>query len=189
MSTKKLQAMPYDVFTRNQAALPQFKRLCNRTIRATRDGQQLAPRRTKHDVYYRLFEEFGVLLDMQHDLLLEIEASMDSIRHLHEFRKQHLTQHTYEFKPVRNRPPTPAPIHNPDFTWSHGPCTVAFTVILQKHDTTCQVSIRILFLQLQFQRIYNDDCHHERETKMDWSGPIIDLQQQSSPWLCLLIPH
>jgi hypothetical protein len=39
MSTKKLQAMPYDVFTRKQAALPQFKRLCNRTISATRDGQ------------------------------------------------------------------------------------------------------------------------------------------------------
>jgi hypothetical protein len=110
MSTKKLQTMPYDVFTRKQVALPQFKRLCTRTIRATRDGQQLAPRRTKHDVYYRLFEEFGILLDMQHDLLLEIEESMDSVRHLHEFRKQHLTQHTYEFKPVKNRPPTPAPI-------------------------------------------------------------------------------
>jgi hypothetical protein len=110
MTTKKLQTMPYDVFTRKQAALPQFKRLCTRTIRATRDGQQLAPRRTKHDVYYRLFEEFGILLDMQHDLLLEIEESMDSVRHLHEFRKQHLTQHTYEFKPVKNRPPTPAPI-------------------------------------------------------------------------------
>ena len=110
MTTKKLQTMPYDVFTRKQSALPQFKRLCTRTIRATRDGQQLAPRRTKHDVYYRLFEEFGILLDMQNDLLSEIEESMDSIRHLHEFRKQHLTQHTYEFKPVKNRPPTPAPI-------------------------------------------------------------------------------
>jgi hypothetical protein len=80
MSTKKLQAMPYNVFTRKQAALPQFKRLCNRTIRATRDGQQLAPRRTKYDVYYRLFEEFGVLLDMQNGLLLEIEESMDSVK-------------------------------------------------------------------------------------------------------------
>ncbi len=86
----------------------QFKRLCNRTIRATRDDQQLAPRRTKHDVYYRLFEEFGVLLDMQNDLLLKIEESMDSVKNLHEFRQQHLAQHTYEFKPVKNRPPTPA---------------------------------------------------------------------------------
>ena len=68
MSPKKLQAMSYDVFTRKQAALPQFKRLCTRTIRATRDGQQLAPRRTKHDVYYRLFEEFVFLLDMQNVL-------------------------------------------------------------------------------------------------------------------------
>ena len=109
MSSKHLQSMPYDVFTRKQAALPQFKRLCKRTIRATRDGQQLAPRRTKHDIYYRLFEEFMTLLDMQNDLLLEIEESMDSVKHLHEFRQQHLTQHTFEFKPVKNRPPTPAP--------------------------------------------------------------------------------
>ncbi len=112
MSSKHLlvQLIPYDVFTRKQAALPQFKRLYKRTLRATRDGQQLAPRRTKNDIYYRLFEEFATLLDMQNDPLLEIEESMDSVRHLHEFRKQHLTQHTYEFKPVKNRPPTPAPI-------------------------------------------------------------------------------
>ncbi len=43
MSTKKLQAMPYDVFTRKQVALPQFKRLCNRTIRVER----LTTNRTK----------------------------------------------------------------------------------------------------------------------------------------------
>ena len=76
MTSKKIQTMPYDVFTHKQAALPQFKKLCNRTIRATRDGQQLAPRRTKHDVHYRLFEEFMILLDMQNDLLLEIEESI-----------------------------------------------------------------------------------------------------------------
>ncbi len=83
MSTPKLQA-PSDVFTRKQAALPQFKRLCNRTIRASRDGQQIAPRLTKHDYYYKLFENFVDILDMQNDLLLEIEESMDSIRDLHE---------------------------------------------------------------------------------------------------------
>ncbi len=104
--------MPHDVFTRRQAALPQFKRLCTRTIRATRDGQQLAPRRTKHDVYYRLFEEFVYLLDLQNDLLLEIEETMDSLRDLHEFRKKNSTQPTYEFKPVKNRPPTPLPRPN-----------------------------------------------------------------------------
>ncbi len=43
MSPKKLQALPYDDINRKQAALPQFKHLCRRTIRATRDGQQLAP--------------------------------------------------------------------------------------------------------------------------------------------------
>ncbi len=112
MSVTKLQSMSYEVFTRKQAALPQFKRLCTRTIRATRDGQQLAPRRNKHDFYYRLFENFVDILDMQNDLLLEIEETMDSLRDLHEFRKKNLTQHTYEFKPVQDRSPTPAPKPN-----------------------------------------------------------------------------
>ncbi len=57
-----------------------------------------------------LFEYYD--LDMQNDLLLEIEETMDSLRDLHEFRQQNLTQHTYEFKPVKNRPPTPAPKQN-----------------------------------------------------------------------------
>ncbi len=90
MSPKKLQALSYDIFHTKQAALPRFKRLCRRTIRATKDGQHLAPRLSKHDFYYRLFEEFVFLLDLQNDLLLEIN----------------------EFKPVKNRPPTPLPRPN-----------------------------------------------------------------------------
>ena len=109
---QKLHAMPFDVFTRKQAALPQFKRLYKRTLRATRDGQKLAPRNTKHEFYYRLFEEFVFLLDMQNDQLLEIEETMDSLVELHEYRKQTLTQHAYEFKPVKDRPPTPLPRPN-----------------------------------------------------------------------------
>ena len=110
MSSKKIQSMSYDVFDRKRATLPQFKKLCNRTIRAARDGQQLAPRRTKHDVYYRLFEEFLILLDMQNDLLLEIEESIVAFTDLQEFRKKwHSTSVEQQFKPVKERPPTPAP--------------------------------------------------------------------------------
>ena len=115
MSMQKLHQMPFDVFERKQSALPQFKRLYKRTLRATRDGQKLAPRNTKHEFYYRLFEEFVFLLDMQHDQLLEIEETMDSLVELHEYRKQTLTQQTkqsYEFKPVKDRPPTPLPRPN-----------------------------------------------------------------------------
>jgi hypothetical protein len=110
MSSKKIQSMSYDVFDRKRATLPQFKKLCNRTIRAARDGQQLAPRRTKHDVYYRLFEEFLILLDMQNDLLLEIEESITAFTDLQEFRKKwHSTSIEHQFKPVKERTPTPAP--------------------------------------------------------------------------------
>ena len=110
MSSKNIQSMSYDVFDRKRATLPQFKKLCNRTIRATRDGQQLAPRRTKHDVYYRLFQEFMVLLDMQNDLLLEIEESITAFTDLQEFRKKwHSTSIENQFKPVKERTPTPAP--------------------------------------------------------------------------------
>ena len=101
--------MPLEDFTKKHAALPQFKRLYRRTLRATRDGQQLAPRRTKHDFYYRLFDEFVYLLDMQNDQLLEIEETMDSLRELHEYRKNTSTQHTIAFKPVKDRPPSPLP--------------------------------------------------------------------------------
>jgi hypothetical protein len=111
-SMKKLHAMPLEDFTKKHAALPQFKRLYRCTLRATRDGQQLAPRRTKHDFYYRLFDEFVYLLDMQNDQLPEIEETMDSLRELHDFRKQTLTRPTIGFKPVKNRPPTPLPRPN-----------------------------------------------------------------------------
>ncbi len=65
------------------------------------DGKELAPRWTKHDYYYKLFDEFVDLLDMQNDQLLEIEETMDSLRELHEYRKQTLTQPPIEFKPVK----------------------------------------------------------------------------------------
>ena len=126
MSMQKLHQMPFDVFERKQSALPQFKRLYKRTLRATRDGQKLAPRNTKHEFYYRLFEEFVFLLDMQNDQLLEIEETMDSLVELHEYRKQTLTQQTHEFKPVKDRPPTPLPrpnlrmiLRNVDLTLAH----------------------------------------------------------------------
>ena len=117
MSMQKLHQMPFDVFERKQSALPQFKRLYKRTLRATRDDQKLAPRNTRHEFYYRLFEEFVFLLDMQNDQLLEIEETMESLVELHEYRKQTLTQQTltqqtYEFKPVKDRPPTPLPRPN-----------------------------------------------------------------------------
>ena len=112
MSMQKLHQMPFDVFERKQSALPQFKRLYKRTLRATRDGQKLAPRNTKHEFYYRLFEEFVFLLDMQNDQLLEIEETMDSLVELHEYRKKTLAQHAYEVKPVKDRPPTPLPRPN-----------------------------------------------------------------------------
>jgi hypothetical protein len=108
-SMKKLHAMPPDVFTQKHAALPKFKRLYRRTLRVTMDGKQLAPRRTKHDHYYKLFDEFVDLLDMQNDQLLEIEETMDSLHELNEYWKSTLTQPTIEFKPVKNRPPTPLP--------------------------------------------------------------------------------
>jgi hypothetical protein len=81
------------------------------------DGQMLAPRKSKHEYHYRLFGDFMEILQYEHDRLLEIEEAMTSLRDLHEFRKQNTFQ-TVEtctapaFKPVKNRPPTPAKLLN-----------------------------------------------------------------------------
>ncbi len=106
-TSKKLQSMTYENFTKKHASLPHFKRLCEQTIRATRDGQQLAPRIGANGFYYRLFENFADILQEQHNQILDIQESMDNLRDLYEYRKQHSKQQTYTFKPVKERPPTP----------------------------------------------------------------------------------
>jgi hypothetical protein len=113
VNTKKLYAMSYEDFNRKHTALPRYKRLCERTIKVTMDGQMLAPRRTKLEYHYRLFGDLQEILQYEHDRLLEIEEAMDSLRDLHEFRQQnifHPVKETEEkeLKPVKNRPPTPA---------------------------------------------------------------------------------
>jgi hypothetical protein len=114
LTSKKLYAMSCDVFDKKKAALPQYKRLCDRTIRVTMDGQILAPRKSRHEYHYRLFEDFLDILRQESDRLLEIEEAMESLHDLHEFRRQNtfktveLPQNEYTFKPVKNRPPTPA---------------------------------------------------------------------------------
>jgi hypothetical protein len=113
VNTKKLYAMSYEDFNCKHTALPRYKRLCDRTIKVTMDGQMLAPRRTKHEYHYRLFGDLQEILQYEHDRLLEIEEAMESLRDLHEFRYQHTFKPVkettpVELKPVKNRPPTPA---------------------------------------------------------------------------------
>ena len=123
LTSKKLYALSCDVFERKKAALPRYKRLCERTIRVTMDGQSLAPRQSKHHYHYRLFADLLEILQQEHDRLLEIEEAMGSLLDLQEFlRAAHRTQQTFttaelgqngsSFKPVKNRPPTPAKLLN-----------------------------------------------------------------------------
>ncbi len=83
-TNKKLQFMTHENFTKKHASLPQFKRLCERTIRAARDRQQLAPRFGEHGFYYRLFENFADVLQEQHNQILDIQESTDNLRDLFE---------------------------------------------------------------------------------------------------------
>jgi hypothetical protein len=71
MTSKKLQSTTHETFTKKHAALPQFKRLCERTIRAAKDGQQLAQRIGKDGFYYRLFENFADILQKQHNQIVD----------------------------------------------------------------------------------------------------------------------
>jgi hypothetical protein len=76
-ANKKLQSMTHETFTKKHAALPPFKRLCERTIRAAKDGQQVAPRIGKDGFHYRLFENFADIPQEQHNQILDIQESMD----------------------------------------------------------------------------------------------------------------
>jgi hypothetical protein len=73
--------MPFDEFHKHKTALPQYKRLCDRTIRVTMGGQLRAPRTSKHGYHYRLFADFM-------EMLLEIEEAMELLRDLHDFRRK-----------------------------------------------------------------------------------------------------
>jgi hypothetical protein len=59
--------MSYESFTKKQAAFPQYKRLCDRTIRVTMDGKMLAPRRSKHEYHYRLLDDLLEILQIEND--------------------------------------------------------------------------------------------------------------------------
>jgi hypothetical protein len=100
VTNKNLYDMSYESFTKKQAAFSQYKRLCDRTIRVTMDGKMLTPRRSKHEYHYRLFDDLLEILRIENDRLLEIEEAMESLRDLHEFRKE---QH---FKPVHHNDST-----------------------------------------------------------------------------------
>jgi hypothetical protein len=103
LTTKQLTAMSSDVFDKKKAPLPQYKRLCDRTIRVTMNGKIIAPRQSSHEYHYRLFGDFLEILELEQDRLREIEEAMENLKDLHEFRKQQ----TDELKSVKTRPPTP----------------------------------------------------------------------------------
>ncbi len=95
LTSEKLKEMHPDVFETKKAALPQYKRLCDRTIRITMDGQLLAPRKSSHEYHYRLFEEFLEILQLEQDRLHDIAETMENLQQLLKFRKQkHLQQQT-----------------------------------------------------------------------------------------------
>jgi hypothetical protein len=122
-------------------------------LQCTMDGQLLAPRKSKDEYHYRRLGYFLEILQIEHDCFLEIKEAMDSLKDLHEFRRQSTfktvdpPQTEYSFKPVKNRPPIPAKLLSLRELMAHGPCSVTFTFILQKCGTTSNVSIRILFSQ------------------------------------------
>ncbi len=117
---------------------------------------------------------------MQNDQLLEIEETMNSLRELHEYWKQVLTQPTIELTPVKNRPPTPLPrpnrrqiLRNADLTLSQ---SSSFRGLSPRQSveyvtqTTTVISIRILIIKFQLQRIdnyYNVHHHYNHEARME----------------------
>ncbi len=70
--------------------LERISKLCVRSIRATRHGQQLAPKVGPYAHYYRLFDDFCEILQLERDTILT--------------QKEYLLDHEYRLVP---KPPTP----------------------------------------------------------------------------------
>ena len=85
--------MTQEKFNTTIRNLNRISKLCNRSIRATRHGQRLAPKVGPYAHYYRLFDDFCEILQLESDRILT--------------QKEYLLDHEYRLVP---KPPTPPKI-------------------------------------------------------------------------------
>ena len=173
--------MSYEDFNRKHTALPRYKRLCERTIKVTMDGQMLAPRRTKLEYHYRLFGDLQEILQYEHDRLLEIEEAMDSLRDLQEFRQQNTFQPVKEtaqkeLKPVKK--PTTHPGNTTAHEGYHRSYVVTFPRTSQKPNSNACLTFWIFIIRFIFERIYNDNHDNRQDFLESPDQSLITKQQQ-----------
>jgi hypothetical protein len=85
--------MTQEKFNTTIRNLNRISKLCTRSIRATRHGQRLAPKVGPYAHYYRLFDDFCEILQLESDRILT--------------QKEYLLDHEYRLVP---KPPTPPKI-------------------------------------------------------------------------------
>jgi hypothetical protein len=85
--------MTQEKFNNTIRNLNRISKLCNRSIRATRHGQRLAPKVGPYAHYDRLFDDFCEILQLESDRILT--------------QKEYLLDHEYRLVP---KPPTPPKI-------------------------------------------------------------------------------
>jgi hypothetical protein len=85
--------MTQEQFNQTIRNLNRITKLCARSIRATRHGQRIAPKVGPYAHYYRLFDDFCEILQLESDRILT--------------QKEYLLDHEYRLVP---KPPTPPKI-------------------------------------------------------------------------------
>jgi hypothetical protein len=85
--------MTQEKFNNTIRNLNRISKLCTRSIRATRHGQRLAPKVGPYAHYYRLFDDFCEILQLESARILT--------------QKEYLLDHEYRLVP---KPPTPPKI-------------------------------------------------------------------------------
>ena len=85
----------FDTKIRN---LNRIATLCTRSIRATKHGQQLAPKIGPYAHYYRLFDDFREILQLENDSILT--------------QKEYLLDHEYRLVPKPPKPPKMTGLRN-----------------------------------------------------------------------------
>jgi hypothetical protein len=77
--------MTQEKFNTTIRNLHRISKLCTRSIRATRHGQRLAPKVGPYAHYYRLFDDFCEILQLESDRILT--------------QKEYLLDHEYRVSP------------------------------------------------------------------------------------------
>jgi hypothetical protein len=174
LTSKKLYTMSCDVFDKKKAALPQYKRLCDRTIELQWTDKFSHLERASTTTITDFLKTFSTYCGRKATVFWRSknqwnpsEIFTNSANNTTLNRSNHLTTNT-AFQTGQKQ--TTNTSEAPQSQRMYGTISITITGITTKSYTAPCLTIRILFIELQFQRIdYSDNSDRDkyRETSME----------------------